>query len=58
MVVDVLANIPSPPQGVWYLGPLPLRGYALSILAAIIIGVLWTKRRYAARYRALIRAGQ
>ena len=49
MVVDVLANIPSPPQGVWYLGPLPLRGYALSILAAIIIGVLWTKRRYAAR---------
>lgn len=49
MVVDVLANIPSPPQGVWYLGPLPLRGYALSILAAIVIGVLWTKRRYAAR---------
>lgn len=48
-VVDVLANIPSPPQGVWQLGPIPLRGYALSILVAIIIGVLWTKRRYADR---------
>ncbi|MGV3113457.1 prolipoprotein diacylglyceryl transferase [Corynebacterium freneyi] len=49
MTVDLLANIPSPPQGVWQLGPIPLRGYALSILAGIIIAVLWSKRRYADR---------
>ncbi|MFD5867602.1 prolipoprotein diacylglyceryl transferase [Corynebacterium sp. NPDC060344] len=49
MIVDLLANIPSPPQGVWQLGPIPLRGYALSILAGIIIAVLWSKRRYADR---------
>ena len=39
MTVDLLANIPSPPQGVWQLGPIPLRGYALSILAGIVIAV-------------------
>lgn len=49
MIVDVLANIPSPPQGVWQVGPIPLRGYALSILAGIVVAVLWAKRRYAAR---------
>lgn len=49
MIVDLLANIPSPPQGVWQLGPIPLRGYALSILAGIVIAVLWAKRRYADR---------
>ena len=49
MTVDLLANIPSPPQGVWQLGPIPLRGYALSILAGIVIAVLWAKRRYADR---------
>ncbi len=49
MTVELLANIPSPPQGVWHLGPIPLRGYALSILAGIIIAVLWAKHRYADR---------
>ena len=49
MTVDLLANIPSPPQGVWQLGPIPLRGYALSILAGIVIAVLWAKRRNADR---------
>ncbi|WP_295626066.1 prolipoprotein diacylglyceryl transferase [uncultured Corynebacterium sp.] len=49
MTVELLANIPSPPQGVWQLGPIPLRGYALSILAGIVIAVLWSKRRYADR---------
>jgi len=49
VIVDLLANIPSPPQGVWQLGPIPLRGYALSILAGIVIAVLWAKRRYADR---------
>ncbi|WP_051260401.1 prolipoprotein diacylglyceryl transferase [Corynebacterium sputi] len=49
MIVDVLANIPSPSQGVWYLGPLPLRGYALSIILGVILGLIWARRRYAAR---------
>jgi prolipoprotein diacylglyceryl transferase len=34
--VQYLATIPSPTQGVWYLGPLPLRAYALCILAGIV----------------------
>ena len=29
----VLAYLPSPPQGVWHLGPIPLRAYALCIIA-------------------------
>lgn len=44
-----LANIPSPPQGVWQLGPLPLRGYAISILIGVLVGIYWMQRRYAAR---------
>ncbi|MDO5029560.1 MAG: prolipoprotein diacylglyceryl transferase [Corynebacterium sp.] len=44
-----LANIPSPSQGVWQLGPLPIRGYAISILIGVLVGIFWTQRRYAAR---------
>ncbi|MBC3185274.1 prolipoprotein diacylglyceryl transferase [Corynebacterium sp. zg-331] len=49
MRVDDLANIPSPPQGVWYLGPLPIRAYALCIIAGIVAALWLTTRRYAAR---------
>lgn len=42
-------SIPSPPQGVWYLGPIPLRAYGLLIATAMVIAVLWTKKRYEAR---------
>lgn len=45
----LLANIPSPPQGVWQLGPLPIRGYALSILVGVLVAVVWSQRRYRAR---------
>ncbi|MDR0849141.1 MAG: prolipoprotein diacylglyceryl transferase [Propionibacteriaceae bacterium] len=38
--------IPSPSQGVWYLGPIPLRGYALSILAGIVIAFIIVRRRW------------
>ncbi len=34
--VDLLAYIPSPPQGVWYVGPVALRAYALFIILGII----------------------
>jgi len=40
------AAIPSPSQGVWYLGPVPLRAYALAILAGIVAAVLLTQRRW------------
>lgn len=42
------ASIPSPSQGVWYLGPLPVRGYALCILTGVFLAVWWGERRYQA----------
>ncbi|GAB3466349.1 prolipoprotein diacylglyceryl transferase [Actinophytocola sediminis] len=44
-----LANIPSPDRGVWELGPIPLRAYALCIIAGIIVAIWWGERRWAAR---------
>ena len=35
MTTTVLAYIPSPSQGVWHLGPMPLRAYALFIVVGI-----------------------
>jgi prolipoprotein diacylglyceryl transferase len=42
-------GIPSPSQGVWYLGPIPLRAYALAILAGIVVAGFIAIRRYRAR---------
>jgi prolipoprotein diacylglyceryl transferase len=42
-------TIPSPPQGVWHVGPVPLRAYALCIIAGIVIAVWLTERRFVAR---------
>ena len=42
------ASIPSPARGVWYIGPFPLRAYALCILAGVFVAVWWTDRRYRA----------
>jgi prolipoprotein diacylglyceryl transferase len=47
--VTVLAAIPSPTQGVWELGPLPIRAYALCIVAGIVAAVLLTEKRWVAR---------
>ncbi|MFD2418699.1 prolipoprotein diacylglyceryl transferase [Amycolatopsis pigmentata] len=44
-----LATIPSPDRGVWYLGPLPLRAYALCIIAGIVIAIWWGERRWTQR---------
>ena len=41
--------IPSPAHGVWYLGPVPLRGYALCIIAGIIAAIWIGERRWIAR---------
>jgi len=42
-------SIPSPSQGVWYVGPFPIRGYALCIIAGIIVAVWLGDRRWVAR---------
>ncbi|WP_312864897.1 prolipoprotein diacylglyceryl transferase [Saccharothrix tamanrassetensis] len=44
-----LATIPSPDQGVWQLGPVPIRAYALCIIAGIIVAIWWGERRWVAR---------
>lgn len=50
VVVTLLpTEIPSPSQGVWHLGPFPLRAYSLAILAGIVAAVLITQRRWVAR---------
>jgi len=41
--------IPSPPRGVWYLGPLPLRAYALFIIVGIVVALVIGNRRWEAR---------
>lgn len=43
------ASIPSPSTSVWDLGPLPIRAYALCIVAGIIVAILLTNRRFRAR---------
>jgi prolipoprotein diacylglyceryl transferase len=45
----ILAYLPSPSQGVWHLGPVPVRAYALCILAGIFAAVWLTGRRWEAR---------
>lgn len=48
-VMHVLASIPSPTRSVWYLGPLPIRAYALCIIAGILLAAWLTKRRWVER---------
>lgn len=48
-VMAASGGIPSPGQGVWHLGPFPLRAYALAILTGILVASLITIRRYRAR---------
>lgn len=43
------AAIPSPSQHTWYLGPFPLRAYALAILAGIAVALWLTRRRWVER---------
>lgn len=47
-MIEVL-TIPSPSDGVWNLGPIPIRGYALCIVSGIVIAVWWADRRWQAR---------
>ncbi len=49
MITAFPTTIPSPSQGVWHLGPLPVRAYALCILVGIVIAVAVAARRWRAR---------
>ncbi|GAA5130627.1 prolipoprotein diacylglyceryl transferase [Alloalcanivorax gelatiniphagus] len=44
-----LMSIPSPSDGVWNLGPVPIRGYALSIILGIVLAIWIGERRWVAR---------
>lgn len=41
--------IPSPDSNAWYLGPLPVRAYAVAIIAGIVVAIWWGDRRWQAR---------
>ncbi len=50
LLPDLLTlTIPSPSEGVWYLGPVPIRGYALSIILGIVAAIWIGERRWIAR---------
>jgi phosphatidylglycerol---prolipoprotein diacylglyceryl transferase len=42
-------SIPSPSQGVWHLGPLPIRAYALAIILGVVAAVWVGEKRWVAR---------
>jgi prolipoprotein diacylglyceryl transferase len=44
-----LAYLPSPDTGVWYVGPVPVRAYALFILLGVVVAVVIGDRRWRAR---------
>jgi prolipoprotein diacylglyceryl transferase len=44
-----VAFIPSPAQGVWHLGFIPIRAYALMIIIGIVVAVWLGERRWAAK---------
>jgi prolipoprotein diacylglyceryl transferase len=49
MLPELVMSIPSPDQGTWYLGPFPVRGYALSIILGIVAAIWLGERRWVAR---------
>ena len=49
MTTTILASFPSPARGVWYLGPIPIRAYAICILIGIVVALVIGDRRWMAR---------
>ena len=50
MTADLIVlSIPSPGEGVWHLGPLPIRAYALAIILGVVVAVWFGERRWVAR---------
>jgi prolipoprotein diacylglyceryl transferase len=44
----LIAYIPSPPRGLWHLGPLPVRAYPLCVVLGVVVAVWAASRRYRA----------
>ncbi len=42
-------TIPSPSEGVWHVGSVPIRAYALCIIVGIIVAIIVSERRWVAR---------
>ena len=49
MTTTILAYIPSPSQGVWHIWIIPIRAYALCIIAGIVAALTLGDRRWEAR---------
>lgn len=49
MTSTILASISSPSQGVWHIGFIPIRAYALCIITGIIAALVIGDRRWVAR---------
>jgi prolipoprotein diacylglyceryl transferase len=47
-MIDI-AYIPSPSRGEWFLGPVPIRGYAFSIILGVVAAIWIADRRWVAR---------
>jgi prolipoprotein diacylglyceryl transferase len=45
----IALSIPSPSQGVWHIGPLPVRAYALAIILGVVAAVWVGEKRWVAR---------
>ena len=45
----VSSSLPSPPYGVVHVGPIPIRAYALCIIAGVFVAIWLGQRRWAAR---------
>lgn len=45
----MLSFIPSPDQSVWFIGPFPLRAYALFIVIGIFVAIRWGQHSWVAR---------
>ncbi|HUQ64477.1 MAG TPA: prolipoprotein diacylglyceryl transferase [Acidimicrobiales bacterium] len=46
--MNLLLSIPSPSRGVLYLGPIPIRAYALCILLGVLAAIWLARKRWAA----------
>jgi prolipoprotein diacylglyceryl transferase len=47
--VHIVLSIPSPSTSIWYIGAVPLRAYALCIIAGIVVALIIATRRWQAR---------
>lgn len=45
----IAQSIPSPAEGVWHLGPFPLRAYALCIVIGVIVAIWVGEKRWVAK---------